>query len=147
MKFYLIVPGDTDADTDSGRPHNFYWVEDKGEHWLHFLKGVWHPKHTEDTVIECSLADDITELDWSKTPLHNDTLTSGWLCRSGRFYGCPSYFHDKLAAYVLGAKVPDLEKTGWVRVYDKNRYTCDHRLSEEQKNWLSENGYKIHERW
>lgn len=143
MKFYLVAPG----ERKSGGSQDFFWMQDNGEYWIHIVKGEWRKKHDDDEVIECSLTDEVTELDWSKTPLHCSSYTSGWLCRSGRFYGCPPYYHDKLAAYVLGTKVPHLEKTGWVRVWDRNRYTCDHRLSAEQKNWLSENGYKLFESW
>lgn len=151
MKFFLVAPGGR-KKLAGGRSffrvpikggRELFWMEDKGESWSHLLKSEVVAKHPDDEVYECSLVDCTTELDWTKTPLHNDGLTSGWLCRSGRFYGCPTLYHDKLASLMLGMKVGDLEKMGWVRVLNKNYYTCLHRLSEEQKNWLSQNGHKV----
>lgn len=89
-------------------------------------------------------ADHITRLDWRKTPFHNDRSTSGWLSRDGRFYGgCPSIHHDVIAHCVLGMKVGDMEDGGWARVYDSNRFTCEKRLSAEQRNWLLQKGHEL----
>ena len=139
MKYYLVSPGETRED--KLRP--FYWSTDNGGNWIGIARGIWRPKHADDIITEVFEAEDLTELDWKKTPFRNDGLPSGWLSRGGRFFGCPSCFHDIIAAIVLGMKVPELEKTGWARLYDHNRIACEHRLSAEQRNWLSLKGYKI----
>ncbi len=84
-------------------------------------------------------------LDWSDTWLSRPESTAGWLNRGGRFFGCPSNYHDQLAAYVIGVKVTEAENTGWVRVKDSRYYDYLKSLSAEQKNWLSEKGYKLYD--
>lgn len=138
-KFYLVSPGKEASRED----RRYYWMRDEGRAWANIIKGVWDPKHQADEVVEMVEAEDEGELDWSSTPLYNDGLSSGWLSRSGRFYGCPPRYHDKLAFYVLGSKVPELESSGWVRVYGMNYFTCEHRLSPEQRNWLSQKGHRV----
>ncbi|MBI1912915.1 MAG: hypothetical protein HYS21_13060 [Deltaproteobacteria bacterium] len=139
MKYYLVALFDADSDSQE----QFCWMTYNGEKWVNALNGNWKPKHKKDIIAEIVEVEHITELDWSKTPLYNDELISGWLSRDGRFYGCPSKYHDTLAACVLGLKVPELENMGWVRVYDHNWFTCQHRLSAEQRNWLSQNGHRV----
>ena len=139
MKYYLVSPGET--ENEKVRP--YYWSTDNGDKWIGIARGIWRTKHAADLITEVAEAEDLTELDWKKTPFRNDGLASGWLCRCGKFFGCPSCYHDIIAAVVIGIKVPELEKKGWVRIHDKGRIACDHRLSEEQKNWLSEHGHKV----
>ena len=141
MKFYLVSPASPAGES----PGVFYWMKDSGQSWIHFVKGVWKEKRAEDIIKEVVHAQDPFELDWSMTPLHNQDSLSGWLSRCGRFYGCPPNYHDKLACYVLGMKVPELESTGWVRVNDSRYYTCQKGLSAEQRNWLSGRGYRLYE--
>lgn len=126
-------------------PRVSWWMKDAGGSWDHFIKGVLHPKNDDDQVVTAVKAACSTELDWTRTPLHDRGRVSGWLSRDGRFYGCPSNYHDKFAFHVLGAKVPELEQEGWVRIYFRNYYTCEKRLSAEQANWLSQNGHKIYD--
>ncbi|MBI5643750.1 MAG: hypothetical protein HY954_09790 [Deltaproteobacteria bacterium] len=141
MKYFLVSPGSSATQ----KPRPFYWSLDNGEKWIGVARSIWREKHEKDVIVESAEAQDLTELDWTKTPFHNDTLTSGWLSRDGRFYGCPQVNHDVLAYCVLGIKVGELEQMGWVRVYDSSRYTCEKRLSPEQANWLSENGYTVYD--
>lgn len=124
-------------------PRPFFWMLDKGEHWLNIVKSLWREKHPEDVVTETVEVYHITELDWKKTPLHNQGLVSGWLSREGRFYGCPSWLHDMLAHCVLGMKVAELERIGWVRIHNPNWFVCQHRLSAEQRNYLSIQGCTV----
>ncbi|MBI5809931.1 MAG: hypothetical protein HZB21_01890 [Deltaproteobacteria bacterium] len=139
MTYFLVSPVNNNP---GGRKH-FFWMLDNVDTWIGVARGIWRPKHEADIIKETAKAEHITRLDWTKTPFHNDSLASGWLSRDGRFYGCPQIFHDIFAAIVLGIKVGELEKTGWVRVFDSNRFVCENRLSAEQKNWLSGNGYTI----
>ncbi len=123
-KYFLVSPGDS-----AKHPRPYYWSLDIG---------------AKDLVIEVAEAHHLTQLDWRKTPFQNDELATGWLSRDGRFYGCPSVHHDVIAFCVLGIKVSDLENMGWTRVYS-DRFTCEKRLSAEQRNWLSANGHKVYD--
>lgn len=138
MKYYLISPGGTEGS------RRFYWSLDNGDTWIGIARGIYRQKHERDIVKEVVEARHITHLDWKKTPFRNDTLSTGWLSRDGRFYGCPAVFHDVIAYCVLGVKVSDLENAGWVRVHS-NWFACEQRLSAEQRNWLSQNGHKIYD--
>lgn len=139
IKYFLVSPG-SDAEKS---PRPFYWSVDNGDNWIGIARGIWRPKTNNDVVKEVVEAEDLTDLDWKKTPFQNNSLISGWLSRSGEFFGCPSKFHDIVAYCVLGTKVAELEKRGWVRIHDSNWFVCEHRLSAEQRNWLSMNGYKV----
>jgi hypothetical protein len=138
-KYFLVSPGDS-----AQHPRPFYWSLDIGDKWIGVARGVYREKHAKDLVIEVAEAHHLTQLNWRKTPFHNDELATGWLSRDGRFYGCPSVHHDVIAFCVLGIKVSDLENMGWTRVYS-DRFTCEKRLSAEPKNWLSANGHKVYD--
>lgn len=97
-------------------------------------------------------AESFDDLDWSETALVQPDSEAGWLDRGGRFYGCFDAHHDYCARYLLKKEVGELEKTGWVRVYGKGIEmewflggvcTKSLRLSAEQRNWLSTNGYVV----
>jgi len=142
MTYYLVCPFEEgEGDDVTG---TCYWMRDAGESWVHFVGGVWMKKKENDVVRDVVRVTDVSELDWHKTPLRTPLSSSGWLSRGGKYFGCPPNWHDKFAAYVLGIKVNELERSGWVRVNDSRYYTCEKTLSSEQKNWLSEKGYKIH---
>ncbi len=140
VKYYLVA---LSKDSYESR-ENFYWMLDKGDKWLNLAKrSILKPKSGEDIVKAMVETNDLTRLDWSETPLYNDDLASGWLSRDGRFYGCPSNYHDTLAYCVLGLKVNELEDMGWVRIFSERHFTCVQRISEEQRNWLSSNYYRV----
>ena len=138
-RYLLVSPG----CQNHGRAEPSFWMTDNGDTWIGVARGIWRPKHSADIIKETVEAEDLTRLDWRKTPFRNDGLVSGWLSRDGRFYGCPSCYHDTLAYCVLGIKVAELEKAGWVRIHDTRYFVCEHRLSPEQRNWLSSNGYRV----
>lgn len=141
MKYYLVSPG---AETQGRKKKPFYWSLDEGGHWTGVARGIQRPKDEKDIVKEVVDADHLTQLDWSKTPFFDNSLSTGWLSRDGRFYGCPAIHHDIMAFCVLGMKVPELERLGWVRVHP-GWFTCEKRLSPEQMNWLSERGFPVSE--
>lgn len=118
------------------------WVEDGGRMWR-FYTGGHFPKSTSDTVLETRQVSDLRELDWEKTSLLHPSSNSGWLSREGRFYGCMTKDHDKVADLILHKEVGELEKTGWVRVYSASEWVCYQRLSAEQRNWLSAHGHTV----
>lgn len=138
QKYYLVRPGGQKKPADKT-----YWMTDNGESWIEVGRSRWKDKHDKDEVIEIVAEEHFTLLDWRRTPYYNPEASSGWLSREGRFYGCPNYCHDVLAWCVLGVKVPELERLGWVRIYSENWYVCQTRLSAEQGNWLSMNGHKV----
>lgn len=139
--YYLVSPGVSKLE----KPRPYYWSLDNGDNWIGVARGIWRQKHSDDVVVESAQAAHLTCLDWSKTPFYDNSLLSGWLSRDGGFYGCPEKYHDLAAYIIIGLKVKDLENTGWVRVHDSTRYVCEKRLSAEQKNWLSMNGFKIYD--
>ena len=139
MKYYLVSPLENNPEGANG----YFWMTDNGDTWIGVARGIWRKKHPQDIIKEIIEAEHISHLDWMKTPFHDNTMTSGWLSRSGNFFGCPTYYHDIIAAIVLDMKVGDLEKTGWTRVLNSSRYYCEKRLSSDQENWLAERGYKL----
>ncbi|GMR04274.1 MAG: hypothetical protein BMS9Abin23_0166 [Thermodesulfobacteriota bacterium] len=140
MPYYLVCP----VVDDSNEPGPCYWMRDGGDRWNNFVKGEWPVKKDNDLVKEKLRVGHVSELDWHETPLRDPSSSSGWLSRGGRYFGCPSYWHDKFAPYVLGISVDEMEAQGWVRVNDSKYYTCEKELSAEQKNWLAHKGYKIY---
>lgn len=69
----------------------------------------------------------------------------GWLARDGRHYPCGHCEHITLAQY-LGGDELHLESTGWIKValHDEDGYFGNRdRMSAEQRNWLSLNGYYL----
>jgi len=77
---------------------------------------------------------------------YEDTLPNiGWLDREGRLYKCKHGEHSKLAEKLIGGELA-AESFGWIKIIleeeeDGYLHTC--RLSPEQKNWLSLNGYVV----
>ncbi len=140
-KYFLVSPH---VEDDRSKKY-FYWMKENEGYWLQFVHGIWRPKQGGDIIKLCARAEDTTLLDWSGTWLSRPESTAGWLNRGGRFFGCPSNYHDQLAAYVIGVKVSEAENGGWVRVKDSRYYDCLKNLSAEQKNWLSEKGYKLYD--
>jgi len=123
------------------------WFEDGGNKWIGF-SGGWVPKSPKDTVLEEQFANDIHELDWKKTTIYKPDSRAGWLGRDGTFIGCDSQDHDLVADLILNKSVHELEKTGWVRIYDENSWVLSPdqpnlRLTPEQKNYLSFHGHKV----
>ena len=123
------------------------WFEDGGDKWLSYT-GSYMPKSLEDTVLEEQSTNDIHDLDWKKTTIYKPNSNAGWLGRDGTFIGCDSQEHDLVADLILNKSVAELEKTGWVRIYDKDNWSLSPdqphlRLSPEQRNYLSFHGHHI----
>lgn len=118
------------------------WYEDADGKWVNYMGG-WCPKSDNDIVVETQEAEDIHDLNWLKTSLINDKETSGWLDRSGRFYGCNTQAHDLVADLVFNKSVKEMEDEGWVRIYDEIAFACMKSMSPEQRNYMLEKGYKL----
>ena len=118
------------------------WQQSTGDKWTNF-NGGWCPKDQTDVILETALASDVHELDWRKTDLVSDKHTSGWLDREGRFTGCESTSHDLVADLVFGKSVDEMETSGMVRIYDKELWACERRMSPEQRNYMLHAGFDI----
>jgi len=118
------------------------WYEDDGNRWKNF-NGGWCDKSPTDKILETQDAEDIHDLDWTKTNLVDKNSKSGWLDREGKFTGCQSRNHDIVADLVFNKTVTELEKAGWVRIYYIDEWACDMRMSVEQRNFMSTNGYLL----
>ena len=116
--------------------------------------GAGRDEHGDEKIRLEVQAESFADLDWSETSLVQPDSDAGWLDRDGRFHGCFDAHHDYYARYVLKKEVGDLEATGWVRVYTKKKdadmqwfvggvSTKSIRLSADQRNWLSHNGYTV----
>lgn len=140
-KYFLVSP---ENETDNLNRY-FYWMRENDDNWVQFVKGVWRPKQNGDIIKLCAKVKKPFLLDWKGTWLFRPGSNFGWLNRNGRFFGCPTYYHDQLAEFMLGLDVTELENTGWVRVKGSNYYSCLKRLSAEQRNWLSIKGYKVYD--
>jgi len=120
------------------------WFIDGGDKW-HNYAGGFCPKSNDDEVLQTAEADDIHDLDWTLTDMISGKWDSGWIDRSGRFYGCNSQMHDTVADLVFNKTVKELEDQGWVRVYSKDEWICMKRLSAEQRNTLSRKGHIVND--
>ena len=137
-KYFLVRPGGQKKPADKS-----FWMTDNGENWVEVARPGAVARHDGEPRARAGGRQAKTLLDWRKTPYYTPEASSGWLSREGRFYGCPTFCHDVLAWCVLGIKVPELERLGWVRIYSETWYVCQVRLSAEQSNWLSLNGHKV----
>jgi hypothetical protein len=92
------------------------WCEDGNDRWCLLLEGVSILKQDRFKVldmIDCAYK----ELDHGRTVCCEPRdPPAGWLSPSGEFFHCKPYQHDRLAAYVLGLDVFDMEQRGWIRV-------------------------------
>src|SRR3989304_4811526 len=111
-KYFLVSPQD---ESDSPNRY-FYWMRENDDQWVQFVKGIWPPKNDGDLIKLCDKVEDTSMLDWSSTWLYRPESNAGWLTREGRFYGCPTYYHDQLAKDVIGVKTPEAGGVGGGRV-------------------------------
>lgn len=130
-----------------------YWAEKNKKSWKVYGSTFFEDAfiEPEDKILEKVKAASPHELDWTKTELYVPAKEAsyGWLNRDGRFYGCMECTHYKAAEFLIGIEEHDLIDKGWVRVSSNYYQIGDHyrhnfiKLSAEQKNWLSMNGYTL----
>jgi len=127
-----------------------YWVTDLGSKWGHANGVSWMPKSKDDIVHESSFVEDDNDLDWTKVNLlHDNEKESGWLSRSGEFFGCGYMEHDNIAYRILKKTIVELENSGWIRLHGVRTddwmmaYSFNGRLSAEQRRWLTRVGYSV----
>ena len=121
------------------------WFMDRGDGFWHNMAGGRCPKSDDDVIVKTAKAEAFEDLDWSGTFIDLDykDTNAGWLARSGKCFGCQSQDHDAQAYYLHGKEVSQLEDTGWVRIYDSEKWVCKKRLTAEQRNWLLGHGFKV----
>lgn len=134
MKYaLLIVPG-----------MGCYWWRDTGTQWVHEDTLHRFPKTRNPAiqVVEEAEASSFAKLDHTKTDLYKPESECGWLSPNGKFFGCASQEHDRLARLVIGVPVPNLEKSGWARV--QRTIMIDRDPTDKQRNWAYLNGRVFH---
>jgi len=132
------------------------WFEKKGENWVVTSGGRFLQSY-KDKILETQEANDYHELDWKKTSVYKPESDAGWLDREGNFYGCNSRQHDLVADLFFNKTIGELTRMGWIRVYDKEQWSCDWnegsdienglptRMTQAQYDWLISHGHKVHE--
>lgn len=71
---------------------------------------------------------------------NNQNPLIGWLSPEGHHYVCESYQHCCLADK-LGMGEDMLEHCGWVKIVSTDTYLHTKKLTAEQQNWISLNGF------
>jgi hypothetical protein len=144
-KYYLVIRSDF---PQSGA----YWVkktiERYGTCWQN-PSGGRGPIDKDDQVVEIVEADSFEDLDWKKTCLYRPDEKSdyGWLDRSGNFFACDYEDHAIVACRIFGKYDQTLEAEGWVKLSTSYSDGWYHRgevgITQEQGNWLTNNGFKV----
>jgi hypothetical protein len=127
------------------RGKSVVWFKKEGDK-LYTTGGGYHyyePK-TEEILETNNQARYFDQLDWTKTTLLRPDSEYGWLDRDGKFYGCLYMHHSLVAELILHKRMWELEDAGWARVMGKQTPVSmyKNRLSADQRNWLSLNGYE-----
>ena len=72
---------------------------------------------------------------------------TGWLSYKGQFFSCQAWAHTSVAMRngFFGCRdESDMEERGWVRLWGVGQspeFSSERRLSAEQRNWMSMNGF------
>jgi len=117
---------------------NFYW-EIHGEYCYNPYGG----RHKLDPSLPQFEADNITDLDWSF--LIDKDSEYGWVTPQGDFYPCKPYDHVNVAEYIFKMPQRECEQRGYIKIYESPTFKrrmiwIDRHITEEQKNWLRNNG-------
>lgn len=157
MKYYLIkrILGNRSGDPIV----QIFWskIEDKdGMRVTVNDVGGWSPFDKSCKVLETVEVEDYSELDISKTTEYkrlfknskDNNIDFGWLDREGRVYYCNYHDHISLLDYLFNLGEWDAEQQGWVKIDKEKMYYYESfppgvKLTPEQRNWLSQNGFEI----
>lgn len=139
-----------------------WWMRLRPDGYIENPRGGRQPLEDSNFgVLDLVIAEQLEDLDWKNTVYDNPDSGSGWLSRSGKFYGCPKVGHEFCAQVVIKENSIELEKKGWIKVNcaaDDGKSSWgmeiptwsrglsgnwDRKLSAEQRNWLQMNGHKI----
>ena len=106
-----------------------YWWELEGDR-VYNAVGGYHSANSYDktNIVE---AKDWEFLDWKGTELLDNKYKTGWIDRTGIFYGCSSESHSTQAEYIHHKTERELELLGWIKVYKSifSLSTCSNGLS------------------
>jgi len=126
------------------------WFEDGVSRWVNHSGGGFEKSPDKEEIVDECHAEDIFELDWTRTTYNRPDSEIGWLAPDGRWHGCGSQDHDFVAEMILKMPTREAEKTH-VRVDGPRCVEMGgpgwrfqgRRLTAEQRNWLSLRGYKV----
>jgi len=153
--FYLIKPlfwkrpawverVDPIEDEDDYDPDDEDYVPER-PYWLNYNGGRLYCSDDHE-VLQTAQATCYDDLDYTMIwPVGGDPHGCGWLTPDGTFYGCGYHEHTQVAADLFNKDQWTLEKTH-VKVNglkDELPWYKDGRLTAEQRNWLSRNGYEM----
>jgi hypothetical protein len=136
-QFVLIKDG-------SGR---LMWRKKVGDRLYNHNNGWCTFDHIEEKIYDEVEAEDFPYLDWKKSGLCDIRSSGnyGWLTPDGIYYHCEYQEHMIVAAFIFNRLERSLEVSGWVKLNPEclNGWHCEQRLTAEQRNWLSLNGFLI----
>ena len=119
-----------------------------GTHVWRNMVGGMCPSEDGDRVHEVTMADDIFDLDWTKTYMYaglKEDFYSGWLSPDGDFIQSADNMYENTADYIIGKSSDELKREGWLqlRKMDKKPYYTPRKLvTKKQFDWLKSKGYE-----
>lgn len=117
--------------------------------WKNFVGGMC-PCQDEDRVHEVTMANDIMELDWTKTYMLQglkEDFYSGWLSPNGEFVQSARNMYDNTAEFIIGKEPDELKREGWLRLerYEREPYYTPRKfVTKQQYHWLEKYGYTVY---
>jgi len=68
------------------------------------------------TELELVEVESFSELNWYGMKLYDNKYDTGWLDRSGKFYGCAYEYHTEQAEYIHKCTEEELEEKGFIKI-------------------------------
>jgi hypothetical protein len=115
--------------------------------WRNYVGGMC-PCSDEDKVHEMTMADDIFDLDWTKTYMCanlKEDFYHGWLSPNGEFVQSSRDMMFNTAEYIIGKSPDELKKDGWLKLELLGKepyYTPRNLVTKKQYDWLKSKGYE-----
>jgi hypothetical protein len=115
--------------------------------WKNFVGGMC-PCSDDDRVHEVTMANDIMELDWTKTYMVQgleEDFYSGWLSPNGEFVQSTRHMYENTAQFIIGKDLEELKRAGWLKLerYENTPYFTPRKLvTKQQYEWLKDKGYQ-----
>ena len=148
---YYLVTYDHFVNGDS-LAHASWCTRDEafgGLVWKNFVGGMC-PCQDGDRVHEVTMADDIMDLDWTKTYMYQgleEDFFTGWLSPKGEFVQSARGKLNDTAEFIIGKEPEYLKSHGWLRLEKLDRapyFTPRNLLTKQQYHWLEAHGYKTY---
>jgi hypothetical protein len=130
---------------------NFWWqwhdevsTLDKAE----ISRPYYDPIIVNATKFEMVEVEKFDDLKWYGTNLYDNKYDTGWLDRSGKFYGCAYEYHEEQAAFVHKMSEEKLEEKGFIKItrdvnlnsliayFSGDSYDKNMRPTKAQENYL-----------